>query len=255
VSLADQRSFPATLVGTSPEHDLAVLRIDVPDDPPPPVAIGRSSDLRVGQHVLAIGNPFGLDHTLTTGVISALDRTIDNEAGGIIEHLIQTDAAINPGNSGGPLIDTAGRLIGVNTAIYSPSGAYAGIGFAVPVDTVNRIVPRLINYGRDVRPSLGISGNDEISLRLLEGLGIRGVLILRVAPGSAAARAGLRVTQSTFGGALILGDVLQTIDDRAVTSMADLSDALEQYEIGDEVTLGLWRDGESVSLTVTLSAG
>src|SRR5690606_2396549 len=123
ITLADQRSFPATLVGASPEHDLAVLKIDVPFDGPPPLPIGTSSDLRVGQNVYAIGNPFGLDHTLTTGVISALNRSIDNDRGGVIDGLIQTDAAINPGNSGGPLIDSAGRLIGINTMIYSPSGA------------------------------------------------------------------------------------------------------------------------------------
>jgi S1-C subfamily serine protease len=148
VRLADERSVPAWLVGASPEHDLAVLRIRVPFGPPPPLSIGTSADLKVGQKVFAIGNPFGLDHTLTTGVISALDRSLRGEDGVAIEHLIQTDAAINPGNSGGPLLDSAGRLIGINTAIYSPSGAFAGIGLAVPVDTVNRIVPRLIASAR-----------------------------------------------------------------------------------------------------------
>ena len=147
VRLGDQRSFHARLVGASPEHDLAVLQIDVPTDLPPPIPIGSSAELRVGQTVLAIGNPFGLDHTLTTGIVSALNRSVENESGGVIDDVIQTDAAINPGNSGGPLIDSAGRLIGINTMIYSPSGAYAGIGFAVPVDTINRVVPRLIAYG------------------------------------------------------------------------------------------------------------
>ena len=144
MTLGDQRSFQAQLVGASPEHDLAVLQIDVPQDLPTPIPLGSSAELRVGQAVLAIGNPFGLDHTLTTGIVSALNRTVDNEQGGTIENVIQTDAAINPGNSGGPLIDSAGRLVGINTMIYSPSGAYAGIGFAVPVDTINRVVPRLI---------------------------------------------------------------------------------------------------------------
>src|SRR6185503_5297769 len=167
VTLADQRMYPASLVGASAEHDLAVLHIDVPVDEPPPLPIGTSADLKVGQSVYAIGNPFGLDHTLTTGIVSALNRSIDDEQGGTIENLIQTDAAINPGNSGGPLIDSAGRLIGINTMIYSPSGAYAGVGFAVPVDMVNRVVPKLIAYGGYTRPTIGISALDQISRRLL----------------------------------------------------------------------------------------
>ena len=184
ITLADQRTFSATLVGASPEHDLAVLHIDVDFNGPPPLPVGSSADLRVGQGVLAIGNPFGLDHTLTTGVISALNRTIDDDRGGTVDNLIQTDAAINPGNSGGPLIDTAGRLIGINTMIYSPSGAYAGIGFAVPVDMINRVVPRLIAFGRYVRPTLGISANDDVSRRLLYDSDTQGVVVLEVAPGS-----------------------------------------------------------------------
>lgn len=163
VRLNNQRVYESVLVGASPEHDLAVLRISVPFGDAKPVSIGASSNLQVGQKVFAIGNPFGLDHTLTTGVISALDRTIPTGQGSTIEHLIQTDAAINPGNSGGPLIDSAARVIGVNTAIYSPSGAYAGIGFAVPIDTVNRVVPEIIAVGRYVRPSLGITVDDTVS--------------------------------------------------------------------------------------------
>jgi S1-C subfamily serine protease len=252
VSLADRRSYPATLVGASPEHDLAVLRIEVPDGMPPPLPIGTSGDLRVGQSVLAIGNPFGLDHTLTTGVVSALDRSIDNEVGGDIEHLIQTDAAINPGNSGGPLIDSAGRLIGINTAIYSPSGAYAGIGFAVPVDTINRVVPRLIAFGRYVRPTIGISADDELGERLLESIGIDGVLVLGVMPDSPAARAGLRATQSTFGGRIVLGDVVRAIDGRPVKSFAQLMGYLDEHEVGDEVTVKLWRNGDDVDVTLAL---
>ena len=148
VRLSDGRDYPASLAGAAPEHDLAVLKINVPFKPPRPISIGDSRDLKVGQKVYAIGNPFGLDWTLTTGIVSALDRSIGEERGEAIHHLIQTDAAINPGNSGGPLLDSAGRLIGVNTAIFSPSGAYAGVGFAIPVDTVNTIVPRLIAQGR-----------------------------------------------------------------------------------------------------------
>ncbi len=148
VRLNDGRDYPASLVGAVPEHDLAVLKINVPFKPPRPIRLGESKNLKVGQRVFAIGNPFGLDWTLTTGIVSALDRSIGERGGTAIHHLIQTDAAINPGNSGGPLLDSAGRLIGVNTAIYSPSGAYAGVGFAIPVDTVNTIVPTIISSAR-----------------------------------------------------------------------------------------------------------
>jgi S1-C subfamily serine protease len=254
VKLADQRTYPATLVGVSPAHDLAVLRIEVPIDGPPPVPIGSSADLRVGQNVFAIGNPFGLDHTLTTGVISALNRTIDNDAGGVIDNLIQTDAAINPGNSGGPLIDSAGRLIGINTMIYSPSGAYAGIGFAVPVDTVNRVVPRLIAFGRYLRPTLGITGNDDLSRRLLPA-NVPGVLVLEVAPDSPADKAGLRPTRLQRNGSIILGDVIQAIDGKPVESFDDLAELLDRYTFGAQVTVTLRRDERSIETDVTLSDG
>jgi S1-C subfamily serine protease len=253
ITLADQRMYPAELVGMSPEHDLAVLRIEVPFDSPPPVPIGSSTDLRVGQNVYAIGNPFGLDHTLTTGIISALNRTIDDERGGSIENLIQTDAAINPGNSGGPLIDSAGRLIGITTMIYSPSGAYAGIGFAVPVATVNRVVPRLIAYGRYVRPTLGISANDEIEQRLL-GDGA-GVLVLGVAPGSPADSAGLRTTAVTATGRVILGDVIEALDGEPVTTFNELIDVLDEHDFGERVTVTVRRGGERLELPITLGDG
>jgi S1-C subfamily serine protease len=251
ITLADQRMYPAELVGASPEHDLAVLRIEVEFDGPPPLPIGASADLRVGQNVYAIGNPFGLDHTLTTGIISALDRTIDDERGGTIENLIQTDAAINPGNSGGPLIDSAGRLIGINTMIYSPSGAYAGIGFAVPVATVNRVVPRLIAYGRYVRPTLGISADDDIERRLLEDDG--GVLVLGVAPGSPAEAAGLRATEVTQTGRVILGDVIEALDGEPVTTFDDLVDLLDEHGFGERVTVSVRRGDERLRVPVTLS--
>ncbi|HSG64045.1 MAG TPA: trypsin-like peptidase domain-containing protein [Gammaproteobacteria bacterium] len=253
VRLADQRSFPASFVGASPEHDLAVLRIEIPSDDPQPLPVGSSSDLKVGQSVLAIGNPFGFDHTLTTGVISALDRSIDRDGGGVIEHLIQTDAAINPGNSGGPLLDSAGRLIGINTAIYSPSGAYAGVGFAVPVDTINRVVSRLIAYGRYVRPSLGVSANDDVSRRLLGALEVDGVLVLRVAPGSPADQAGLRATEATPGGSVILGDVIQAVEGVALQDFDDLTAVLDGYAIGDTVDVTVWRNGERVEIPIRLA--
>jgi S1-C subfamily serine protease len=252
VRLGDQRSFPARLVGASPEHDIAVLQIDVPSALPPPIPVGSSTELRVGQAVLAIGNPFGLDHTLTTGIVSALNRTVDNESGGVIENVIQTDAAINPGNSGGPLIDSAGRLIGINTMIYSPSGAYAGIGFAVPVDTINRVVPRIIAYGRYVRPTLGISANDDVSRQLFGDEGPGGVLVLDVTAGSPAARAGLRATQVEPNGNIVVGDVIAAVDGRPVDSFNALVNLLDAHEFGDRVTLTVIRNERRIEVPVTL---
>jgi S1-C subfamily serine protease len=203
--------------------------------------------------VLAIGNPFGLDHTLTTGIVSALNRTVENESGGDIDNVIQTDAAINPGNSGGPLIDSAGRLVGINTMIYSPSGAYAGIGFAVPVDTINRVVPRLIAYGRYVRPTLGIEADDAYTRRLLDD-DAGGVLILGVAAGSPAARAGLRATAMTANGRVTLGDVIEAIDGRPVENFATLINALDAREFGDRITLRVRRGEQRLDLPVTLES-
>jgi S1-C subfamily serine protease len=254
VRLADQRTYDAVLIGASPEHDIAVLRIDVPVGLPRPLAVGTSEDLKVGQKALAIGNPFGLDYTLTTGVISALDRSIQAEDGRSIDHLIQTDAAINPGNSGGPLIDSAGRLIGMNTAIFSPSGAFAGIGFAVPVDAVNRVVPDLIAHGRYLRPTIGITADDDISARLLERLGVEGVVILRVEPGSAADRAGLEGTGVTSDGDVIVGDVILALDGKPVTEVGELIDLLENYSIGDRVELVVFRRGEVRTVPAVLGS-
>lgn len=246
IRLADQRVFDADVVGASPEHDLAVLRLRSLADMPPPVQVGSSSDLRVGQHVLAIGNPFGLDHTLTAGVISALRRSIDAEEGGSMEGLIQTDAAINPGNSGGPLLDSAGRLIGVNVAIYSPSGASAGIGFAIPVDVVNRVVPRLVKDGRYTRPVLGVAMDDTISEKINAKLNTQGVLVLHVQPNSPAAQAGLRGTQITANDDLILGDIIQTIDGNPVSNTNDLNSLLDNYAQNSRVRVGLLREGKQV---------
>lgn len=252
VRLADQRSYAAILIGASQEHDLAVLRIEVPMAAPNPVMIGTSEDLRVGQKVFAIGNPFGLDYSLTTGVVSALDRTIVSEDGTEIRRLIQTDAAINPGNSGGPLIDSAGRLIGVNTAIFSPTGGFSGIGFSVPVDTLNRVVPQLIAYGRYIRPRLGIFADDDASRAVLKELGVSGVLVLRVESGSPADRAGLRATRLTTGGGVIPGDIIQSVGGREVANMGDLIEILEDFQIGSQVSLGIWRGGQRMELLVKL---
>ncbi len=254
VRLADGRAWRAVLVGASPANDLAVLRIHVPFKPPPPIPLGRSATLQVGQKVFAIGNPFGLDHTLTTGVVSALDRSIRAGDGGRIDGLIQTDAAINPGNSGGPLLDSAGRLIGVNTAIYSPSGAYAGIGFAIPADRVNTIVPQLIAHGRVIRPWLGVSGDDRLSDLVTRALGVNGVLVLKVAPGSPAAAAGIRPSRLGRDGGIVPGDVILAVNGDPVRSMRDLRAALERRHVGDVVRLRVWRDGATRELEVTLAS-
>ena len=255
VQLNDGRSYRAVLVGTSPDHDLAVLRISVPFDRPPPVPIGTSGDLKVGQKVFAIGNPFGLDYTLTTGIKSALDRSMADENGATIKHLIQTDAAINPGNSGGPLLDSAGRLIGINTAIYSPSGAYAGIGFAVPVDTVNRVVPQLVAQGKYIRPSLGIGVDEDINRALTRQLDLSGVLVLKVEPGSAAQAAGLRGTRVDDFGDVIAGDVILAVDGEPVEDVAALLSRLDDYRVGDEVILQIWRAGRQLDLSAVLQPG
>jgi S1-C subfamily serine protease len=251
VTLGDQSTWKARVVGMAPDKDLAVLRIEAPADRLRPIPIGTSKDLQVGQHVLAIGNPFGLDQTLTTGVISALGREIESVTRRPIQGVIQTDAAINPGNSGGPLLDSAGRVIGVNAAIYSPSGASAGIGFAIPVDTVNRIIPELIRYGKVTRPGMGVQIAEE---QIAERLGVTGVLVVDVAPGSAAAKAGIRPTRRESSGRVRLGDVIVAIDGKKVESPNDLFLLLEQYKVGDVVNVGLLREGKTVQTKIALTA-
>jgi S1-C subfamily serine protease len=251
VTLADQSTWDATLVGTAPEKDLAVLKIDAPADRLRPIPLGTASDLQVGQQVFAIGNPFGLDHTLTTGVISALGREIESAARIPIRDVIQTDAAINPGNSGGPLLDSSGRLIGVNTAIYSPSGAYAGIGFAIPVDTLQWAVPDLLQHGRLMRPSLGVQvANQQIAAQL----GIKGALILDVTPGSSAERAGLRATVRDERGRLVLGDIIVAVEGQKVRDGAELLLALEQRDAGDRVHVTVERNDKQRDVTIVLQA-
>jgi S1-C subfamily serine protease len=232
-----------------------VLRIGVGFKRPPPVPIGSSGDLKVGQKVFAIGNPFGLDWTLTSGIVSALDRSLGGNGGATIEHLIQTDAAINPGNSGGPLLDSAGRLIGINTAIYSPSGASAGIGFAVPVDTVNRVVPQIIASGRYIRPALGIEADEELNRRLSDFFKIRGVVILRVQEGSGAAAAGLQGATVTPSGGLVPGDVITAIEGKPIDSVSKLLARLDDFKVGDTVKLSITRDGKTREVAVTLHPG
>lgn len=254
VKLADGRDYKAALVGASQVHDIAVLKIGVGFKRPPPVPVGTSSDLKVGQKVFAIGNPFGLDWTLTSGLVSALDRSLGGQEGPAVEHLIQTDAAINPGNSGGPLLDSAGRLIGINTAIYSPSGASAGIGFAVPVDTVMRVVPELIKQGKYIRPALGIEIDQQMNERLAALTGTAGVAVLRVQPGSAADKAGLRGVELTPNG-IIPGDIIVAINGKPVDSLSKLFARLDEQKIGDVVKVQLVNNGQTREVEVTLQPG
>ena len=251
IRLSDQRTFNATLIGASPEHDLAVLRIPMTTNMPKPLSIGTSHDLQVGQITYAIGNPFGLDQTLTTGVVSALNRSLRNNYGSSIEDLIQTDAAINPGNSGGPLLDSAGRLIGINTAMFSLSGTYAGIGFAVPVDTVNRIVPQIIKEGHYQRPKLGITINESLNKEITRELGISGVAVIEVQPNSAAERSGFNgviIKNNT----IISGDVIVGIDQHKIENTKMLLFTLEKYHIGDRVKLKIMRNKQEVVIPLVL---
>ena len=251
VTLADQSSFRAELVGAFADRDLAVLRIAAPRGKLVPLPLGTSRDLQVGQKVYAIGNPFGLDQTLTTGIVSALNREIDSVTRRTIRGVIQTDAAINPGNSGGPLLDSSGRVIGVNTAIYSPSGASAGIGFAIPIDEVNRIVPRLIRDGRLVRPALGVTA---AAPSLSKALNLpRGVPLVAVQAGGPAARAGLRPFSRARSGEMVQGDVITAVDDEPVADLDDMLTVLERHRPGERVTLTLWRAGQTRKLGVTLA--
>jgi S1-C subfamily serine protease len=251
VTLADRTEHKAKVVGADPDHDLAVLQIQALEDTLVPVVLGSSHDLRVGQKVLAIGNPFGLDHTLTTGVVSALGRTIKSLSNRTIEGVIQTDAAINPGNSGGPLLDGTGRLIGINTQIVSPSGAFAGIGFAVPVDMVNRIVPELIKYGKLIRPGLGVSlVPDAIAKRW----GIKGLVIGKVSKGSGAERAGLRGAREVVTGRVEVGDVIVGVDGKPVEAVDDLMDIMEHHKVGDQVMVEYVRGNRRQQASVVLQA-
>lgn len=238
VNLGDGSTWEAGLVGQgAPDRDLAVLKIDAPVEKLKPLNLGTSHDLQVGQKVFAIGNPFGLDQTLTTGVISALGRELNMPTGRTIDGVIQTDAAINPGNSGGPLLDSAGRLIGVNTALYSPTGSYAGIGFAIPVDTVRRTVTRLLRDGRIVRAAMGVKlAND----RFVTQLGLQGVLVLQIQTGGPADRAGLLPTNRDING-IQLGDLIVKIDQREIRNTDDYLTALEEIAPGVKVKIQVLR--------------
>ncbi len=234
----------AEVIGSATNYDIAVVRVTGRAAIPAPIPIGSSADLKVGQWVFAVGNPFGLDQTLTTGVISALKRRLPTAAGREISGVIQTDAAINPGNSGGPLLDSAGRVIGVNTAIISPSGTSAGIGFAIPIDVVNRVVPGLIGKGRVPTPGIGIIvGSEELAARA----GVEGVIIIRTTPDSPAERAGLRGVDMASG---VLGDVIVAVNDRAVRRLADLTEILEGLKLPTTVSLTVQRGSQRRTVTV-----
>lgn len=249
VVMSDQTEYDAKVAGLDPDHDLAVLKIEAPPEQLRPLPTGRSSELLVGQKVLAIGNPFGLDQTLTTGVVSAIGRTIRSMTERTIDGVIQTDAAINPGNSGGPLLDSSGRLIGVNTQILSPSGAYAGVGFAVPVDIISRVVPQLIEFGKVIKPGFGVR---TLSDRQSARWGITGVVLAQVEPGSAAGRAGLKGIRQIRPGRFEIGDVIVGINGAAVDNHDDLYRILDRLAVGDEVEVEIEREGERRTVSITL---
>ncbi len=252
VALPGGEQRRAKLVGREPNKDIAVLKVEGDLAGLFPLPTGASRDLQVGQKVIAIGNPFGFDHTVTTGIVSALGRSMPGAGGVTIRDMIQTDASINPGNSGGPLLDSAGELIGMNTMIISPSGASSGIGFAVPVDTIRKIVPEIIKNGKVVHPGLGVSlMSDEYARRIA----IEGVAVLEVPRGGAAARAGLQGLGRDRYGRLYLGDVVVAVDGTKVASYDDLYTALEDKRIGDAVTLTLRRDDKERRVRLTLVAG
>lgn len=247
VTLPDQSNYEASVVGYSARYDVAVLRVNAPPGVLQPIPVGESENLRVGQAVFAIGNPFGLDQTLTTGVISALHREISGTDGRELEDMIQTDAAINPGNSGGPLLDSAGRLIGINTAIISPTNTSAGIGFATPVDRVNELVPDLIAHGQEMRPYLGVYLDETYPQRL----GIEGVLVLSIQPRSPAERAGLQASRVERG-RMEPGDFILAIDGQTTTSAEDVREILGEHQVGDEIELTILRDNRRAKIIVPL---
>ena len=249
VTLQDRSEYEAEVIGVAPEKDLAVLRIATPPEDLATLPMGDSSELSVGRKVLAIGNPFGLDTTLTTGIVSALGREIKAASERKIRGVIQTDAAINPGNSGGPLLNSLGQLVGVNTAIYSPSGASAGIGFAIPVNTVKEVVPQLISYGRILRPMIGV---ELASDRWVRRYDIEGLPVVQVYPGLPAAEAGLRGAYRGARGQIVLGDIITHIDDKVIRSNDDYFSALEGHKPGEKITVKTRFGEETLSYEVEL---
>jgi S1-C subfamily serine protease len=252
VTLDDQSEWDAEVVGVAPSKDLAVLKIDAPAGQLTPLSRGRSADLVVGQRVLALGNPFGLDHTLTVGVLSARGRQLSSRGGRTINDVLQTDAAINPGNSGGPLLDSGGRLIGVNTAIYTPSGYSVGVGFSIPVDTVSRLVPQLIRHGRPIQPGIGIELFPEHIEDGMRRRGLKGIPVAQVQPGGPADEAGVEGPRQDRYGRFALGDVIVAVDGEPVSSRGRLLDLFEAKGVGETVTLSLERSGDRRDVRVRL---
>lgn len=259
VTLADNSTFEAQYVGGEPSSDVAILKIKAEPGQLMPIPIGSSSDLQVGQNVFAIGTPFGLEQTLTSGIISGLGRQIYSLDGQPINDVIQTDAAINPGNSGGPLLDSAGRAIGMNTAIFSPSGTNAGVGFAIPIDTVNSLAPELIRNGSIERPALGVLIYPDAALEQLRDRGVpnlpeRGVVIREVLKGSSAEKAGLRGEEFTPRRGFRLGDVIVGVDGKPVDQADELFKILGSHKVGDTVELSILRDGNPLQVQIPLQA-
>ncbi len=248
----DKETYKARVVGVAPRKDIAVLKVEKVPKTIFPISKGNSKDLQVGQYAIAIGNPFGLDHSMSKGIISALGRKIEGIGQVTIDNMIQTDAAINQGNSGGPLINTSGELIGMNTMIYSPTGTNAGLGFAVPADTINQIVPQLIDFGKIIRPSLGVNLLDEHVKRRF--FGEKGVAVLEVVSGSPADKAGMQGLKQGRRGRVYKGDLILRIDSKEVNSYDDIYHALEKYKVGDEVVVTIKREDKIKNLKVKLEA-
>ncbi|CAN0857703.1 Protease Do-like 8, chloroplastic [Linum grandiflorum] len=246
-----QKNFEGRLVGADRTKDLAVLKVEAPEEVLNPTKLGQSGFVKVGQQCLAIGNPFGFDHTLTVGVISGLNRDIFSQTGVTISGGIQTDAAINPGNSGGPLLDSKGNLIGINTAIFTQTGTSAGVGFAIPSSTVVKIVPQLIQFGKAIRAGLNLDIAPDL---VASQLNVRnGALILQVPGDSVAAKAGLVGTTRGFAGKIVLGDVIMAVDDKLVKSKSELDRVLDDYSVGDEVALRIQRSsGDNLEVRLNL---
>ncbi|MFC2073275.1 S1C family serine protease [Campylobacterota bacterium] len=252
VTLKNGKNYKAVLVGVAPSYDIAVLKIDTHKYLLKPVDLDTSKNLKVGQTVYAVGNPFGLDWTMTKGIISALERSMYATNGVPIRHMIQTDASINPGNSGGPLLNSSGKVIGVNNMIFSPSGANAGIGFSIPIDTVKRVVNSIIKKGIYIRPTIGISVNNRINELYKEFSGKNGVVVVDVLPNTSAAKKKLKSTFSDNGGLITFGDVIISMNTKKVETIEDLYSLLDEYKSGDTVTLEILREMKREEIDIKL---
>ena len=252
VKLHNGKIYRASIVGIYPRRDIAVLKIDAPQSELKPVAIGTSKDLQVGQSVFAIGNPYGLDWTMTKGIISALNRKVPSSDGVLMTRAIQTDAAINPGNSGGIMLDSSGRVIGVNSAIYTPNGGNVGIGFAIPIDLVKHVVDKLINFGKYVKPSIGIETDGRFNTYLKKNMGISGIAVLGVISGSDAYKKQLKPAKLYSDGTVEFGDIILGVNGEKVGSISDLDDILERQKIGSIVKLEILREGKKIKVPIEL---